>query len=86
MKKEQKYILLVHKYGVSRERKTITEFIECVQAYDSFVMVDRSCVVNAFHIMSLRNQEIMLRNGEVIPVSRPKLSYVKQEIMRIWRN
>lgn len=86
VKKEQKYILLVHKYGVSRERKTITEFIECVQAYDSFVMVDRSCVVNAFHIMSLRNQEIMLRNGEVIPVSRPKLSYVKQEIMRIWRN
>ena len=86
VKKDQKYILIVHRHGVSRERKTIAEFIECVQMFDTFVVVDRSYVVNAFHIMSLKNQEIVLRNGEIIPVSRPKLSYVKQEIMRIWRS
>ena len=86
VKKDQKYITIVHKHGISRERKTITEFIESVQSLDTFVVVDRSYIVNAFHIMTLKNQEIVLRNGETIPVSRPKLSYVKQEIMRIWRS
>ena len=76
----------MHKHGVSRERKTIAEFIESVQSLDTFVVVDRSYIVNAFHIMTLKKQEIVLRNGETIPVSRPKLSYVKQEIMRIWRS
>lgn len=86
VKKDQKYIRIVHKHGISRERKTIAEFIESVQSLDTFVLVDRSYIVNAFHIMNLKKLEIVLRNGESIPVSRPKLSYVKQEIMRIWRS
>lgn len=86
VKKEQKYILFVHKHGISRERKTIAEFMAEARVVDAFVAVDRSYVINALHIMSLKNQQIHLRNGEQIPVSKPKLSYVKQEIMRIWRN
>lgn len=86
IKKDDKYILIVHKHGISRDRKTIAEFIEHVKPYESFIGVDRSYVVNILHVMSLKNQQIILRNGDVIPVSKPKLSYVKKEIMRIWRN
>lgn len=86
IKKDEKYILLVHKHGISRDRKTIAEFMESVKSYDSFIGVDRSYVVNVLHVMSLKNQQIILRNGDVIPISKPKLSYVKKEIMRIWRN
>jgi DNA-binding LytR/AlgR family response regulator len=64
----------------------VFQTIQSVQSLDTFVVVDRSYIVNAFHIMTLKNQEIVLRNRETIPVSRPKLSYVKQEIMRIWRS
>ena len=86
IKKDEKYILLVHKHGISRDRKTMAEFMESVKSYDSFIGVDRSYVVNVLHVMSLKNQQIILRNGDVIPISKPKLSYVKKEIMRIWRN
>lgn len=86
IKKDEKYILLVHKYGISRDRKTIAEFMGKVKAYDAFIGVDRSYIVNILHVMSLKNQQIILRNGDVIPISKPKLSYVKKEIMRIWRN
>lgn len=78
--------MLVHKHGVSRDRKTIAEFLENVKSCDWFIGVDRSSVVNALHIMSLKNQKIILRNGEEVPISKPKLGYVKKEIMRIWRN
>ena len=86
IKKDEKYILLVHKHGISRDRKTIAEFMESVKAYDLFIGVDRSYVVNILHVMSLKNQQIILRNGEMIPVSKPKLSYVKKEIMRKWKS
>lgn len=87
IKKDEKYILIVHRHGISRDRKTIAEFLEHVKQNEySFLGVDRSYVVNIIHVMSLKNQQIILRNGDVIPVSKPKLSYVKKEIMRIWRN
>lgn len=85
VKKEEKYISIVHKHGTSRERTTIAEFFERVEKYDFFVIVDRSYVVNILHVMSLKNQQLILRNGQMLPVSKPKLSHVKQEIMRIWR-
>ncbi len=85
VKKAEKYILITHKHGTSRERTTIAGFFGRVKRYDSFVIVDRSYVVNILHVMSLKNQQLLLRNGEAIPVSKPKLSHVKQEIMRIWR-
>lgn len=86
IKKDEKYILLVHKHGITRDRKTIAEFMESVKLYDLFIGVDRSYIVNVLHVMSLKNQQIILRNGDVIPVSKPKLSYVKKELMSIWRN
>lgn len=85
IKKDEKYILIVHKHGISRDRKTIAKFMESVKSYDSFIGVDRSYAVNILHVMSLKDQQIILRNGDMIPVSKPKLSYVKKEIMRIWR-
>lgn len=86
VEKNDKYILIVHRYGISRDRKTITEFLKNVCQYEhSFIGVDRSYIVNIMHVMSLKNQKIQLRNGDEIPVSKPKLSYVKKEIMRIWQ-
>lgn len=86
IKKDKKYIFIVHKYGISNDRKTIVEFIESVKNYDLFIEVDRSYIVNILHVMSLKDQKIILRNGDSIPISKPKLSYVKKEIMKIWRN
>ena len=85
VKKDEKYILLVHRYGRSRDRKTMAEFVKCANCYGKFIGVDRGYVVNAVHVMKLENQQIVLRNGDFIPVSKPKLKFVKQEIMRIWR-
>lgn len=84
VKKDDKYILIIHKDGQSRERITISEFFESVKKYDLFIVVDRSYVVNSLHIKSLREQQVFLRDETAIPVSRPRLSRVKREIMRLW--
>lgn len=87
LKKEGKYVLLVHKRGESRARKTLGEVLEEMYAAGKkqFLMIDRGCVVNIFHIMSLKEQQIVLRDGSILPISKPKLNQVKAQIMEYQR-
>lgn len=49
-----------------------------------FVFVDRSCFVNLNQIMSLAENEVTLKNGEKLPVSRKMLPVVKSTILKLW--
>ena len=48
------------------------------------VFVDRSCFVNLNQIMSLAENEVTLKNGEKLPVSRKMLPVVKSTILKLW--
>ncbi len=85
LKKEEKYVLIVHKRGKSRVRKTLMEMMDDLGRSDYFIKIDRSYVVNVLHIMSLKNQQILLRDGSKLPVSKPRLVQVKREILEYWR-
>ena len=52
---------------------------------DYFIKIDRSYVVNVLHIMSLKNQQILLRDGSKLFVGKPRLLEVKQKILEFWR-
>ena len=78
-------MLIVHKRGQSRVRKTLSEMLEELGESDYFIKIDRSYVVNVLHIMSLKNQQILLRDGSRLPVGKPRLQEVKQRILEYWR-
>lgn len=72
---------IIYQMMYAMEMLSYKGILEHVKQHEySFLGVDRSYVVNILHVMSLKNQQIILRNGDVIPVSKPKLSYVKKEI------
>lgn len=80
LKKEGKYVIIVHKNGESQVRKPISLMLEELQS-EEFLMIDRSCAVNIDHVESLKDYEVYIRDGETLPVSRPKWNYVKDMIM-----
>lgn len=80
LRKDGKYVVIVHKDGKNRVRKSIGVVLEELHS-EEFLMIDRSYVVNMNHVESLQNNELHIANGENLPVSRPKLSYVKDVIM-----
>lgn len=45
-----------------------------------FSMPHQSFVVNMFHVKNIRNQEIVLDNGKVLPLSQKKQKAFKQEL------
>lgn len=83
--KDGKYVVFVHKRGASKIRKTLETVMDELDDRQQFIYTDKSFVVNLIHIMSLEDNQIVLRNKAVVPVSRPRLEQVKQEIMEYWR-
>ncbi len=63
--------------------KSITELIEAISSY-KFIMIHRCCVVNIDFIKKLKNDIIVLKNSEMLLVSRRKIKEVKQQIMKLW--
>lgn len=50
-----------------------------------FIYIDRSTFVNIDFIRELNGNEIILRTGESLAISRPMLANVKETIVRMWR-
>ena len=50
-----------------------------------FIYIDRSTFVNIDFIRELKGNEIILRTGESLAISRPMLANVKETSVRMWR-
>lgn len=79
MKKEDKYVVLYHKGGESRVRKSLKEVLNEIHS-DEFVETKRGCAVNVRHVVALRSHEILLRNGMTVSVGRCNLNEVKRKL------
>lgn len=80
LKKERKYVIIVHRNGESQVRKPIGVVLKELRS-EEFLMIDRSCAVNIDHVDLLKDYAAYIQNGETLPVSRPKWAYVKDMIM-----
>lgn len=49
-----------------------------------FLFIDRSCFVNIYYINSLSGYDLILKNGDTLPVSRRSLQKVKQALLEYW--
>lgn len=83
--KDGKNVVFKTRNGQSSIRKTLSEVYEELPE-QNFIYVDRSFIVNIEHVMKLKNKQIYMSNGEIIPVSKPQLERVKIEINTYWRN
>ncbi len=84
IRKDGKYVTIFHRYGTSRQRTTLQDIFERLNAKE-FFYVDKSYIVNVQHIMFCKRGEIHMRNGEILPVSRPRYNDVKNKIMEYWK-
>jgi len=53
---------------------------------DGFLFVERGYVVNIEHIVRLVNKEIVVRNGETLPIGRTYEIKVKNAILHFWKD
>lgn len=80
LKKDRKYVIFVHKNGKSRVRSTMKEILEELQD-ERFLAIDRSYVVNINHVQAIKKREMYIKNGDILPVSKPRWPYVRDTFM-----
>lgn len=84
-KKDGKNVVFYTREGKSSIRKTLAQVYAELPNGD-FIYVDRSFLVNLEHVMKLKHREVYMANGDIVPVSYPKLNQVKKEINAYWRS
>lgn len=84
LKKEGKNVVIVHKRGESKVRKSL-KLVE--QELDSreFLSVDKGFIANIRHIMKLKNHELYMRDGMILPVGVKRFGEIKNVILEFWR-
>lgn len=83
MTKEKKYVNIIHKAGQSRIRASLDQVQKSLDS-DCFLRIDKGCVVNIEHVMSLEKYQVRMRNGIELTVSHPQLKNVKIKIAEYW--
>ncbi|MDE6671504.1 MAG: LytTR family DNA-binding domain-containing protein [Ruminococcus sp.] len=63
--------------------KKISEMQEIINK-NNFIMIHRSCVINADYVKHMNNGIITLKNDEQLITSRRKYRDIKQQILMLW--
>ena len=71
--------------GVSKVRKSLQAVFDELNS-EEFIFIDRGYIVNLIHIMQVKNNTAVLKDGTVLPISRSHLQTVKEQINSYWGN
>ena len=80
LKKEKKYIVIVHKDGRSAVRKTMKDILEELQS-EEFLLIDRGYAVNIDYVKMIKDYQVYLETGDILPVSKPRRPFVRDALL-----
>lgn len=63
--------------------KTISEILKMINK-ENFIMIHRSCVVNANYVKHMYDGIVILKNDKKLIASRRKFKNIKQQILMLW--
>lgn len=71
--------------GISKVRKSLQTVFDELDS-EEFIFIDRGYIVNLIHVMQIKNNTAVLKNGTMLPISRSHLQTVKEQINTYWGN
>lgn len=83
IQREGKNAEIFSESGSTKVRKSLQQVFDELGA-EEFIFTDRGCIVNILHVMQVKDGEAVLKNGELLPISRSHLQDVKAKINAYW--
>lgn len=86
---EEKNALLFTNLSTSTQdpykvRKSLQEVYQDLD-FNEFLFIDRGCIVNISHIMSIKNNECILSDGTNLAISQARMYEVKERMLQFWK-
>ena len=76
-------IIVTDKDGELVDNRGISDFFNILND-DRFIFIDRGCFVNIDYISQIIGNDIRLKNGSVLPISRRLMKTVKETLLIRW--
>ena len=83
IQREGKNAEIFSESGSTKVRKSLQQVYDELAA-EEFIFTDRGCIVNILHVMQVKDGEAVMKNGELLPISRSHLQDVKAKINAYW--
>lgn len=83
LKKEGKYVIIIHRKGESRIRESLSTVLSTLKSRE-FIMVDKSYAVNIRHVMKISGYDLIMRNDISVPVGMSRMPKIRLQIMEYW--
>ena len=83
IQREGKNAEIFSESGSTKVRKSLQQVYDELAA-EEFIFTDRGCIVNILHVMQVKDGEAVMKNGELLPISRSHLQDVKAKINEYW--
>ena len=83
--KEAKNSVFVTRFGDSTYTRETIQNINAKLCDDMFIFINRSYIVNLLYINKLHCNDIILKNGDILSVSRSRAKSVKEILHEYWR-
>lgn len=83
IQKDGKYSLFTTDKGETQIRKTLTKVHEELDQ-EQFIFIDRGCIVNLLQIMRLDADDVIMRNGVALPISKKRIKELRSIINKYW--
>lgn len=81
--REGKNAALHTSQGIIMVRKSLLTVYEELGA-EEFIFIERGCIINLIHITQIKNSNLYLKDGTVLPISRSHLRNVKMAVNSYW--
>lgn len=87
---EGKNALLITNLNTTKQisfkvRKTLQEIYTELD-HQEFLFIDRGCIVNLSHIISIKNNECILKDGTRLVISQSRMQALKESMLLFWKS
>lgn len=73
------YIQIHTPVRIVKSYMSFSDFSQLLEPYPQFLNCYRNCIVNMDHVASLKGYEFVLKNGDIMPITRNRKTDIKQK-------
>lgn len=83
MEKNGKYTIITHRKGNSTVRKAL-DIVRQELNSTEFIMIEKGYIINIKHVIKLKECDVYMRDGRVLPVRKKGVAELKQALWKLW--
>lgn len=86
LERKGSYVWIIYKNGKIKFKEIFREVLNEFASDPCFSIIGKKYIVNILHVMSLKEYQVHLRDGNVLSINKRYLGQLRKDILNYWSN